>query len=239
MHLLILQHHPAEHPGEFRRLLTEDGHTSTTVNLDQGEPLPEHFDFDGLWVLGGPMDVWQEAEHPWLKAEKAYIREAVEERGMSYLGLCLGHQLLAEALGGSVGPGEPEIGVCDVQMTEVGATGILLDGLPEIFSTLQWHSAEVKALPAGAQVLATSERCAVQAMQWGPRAYSLQFHLEVEDDTVDVWASIDEYATALEKALGDKGVTILRDACAQNMSAFHTMTERVYINWLQTTARTA
>lgn len=239
MHLLILQHHPAEHPGEFRRLLTEDGHTSTTVNLDQGEPLPEHFDFDGLWVLGGPMDVWQEAEHPWLKAEKAYIREAVEERGMSYLGLCLGHQLLAEALGGSVGPGEPEIGVCDVQMTEIGASGILLDGLPEIFSTLQWHSAEVKALPVGAQVLATSEPCAVQAMQWGPRAYSLQFHLEVEDDTVDVWASIDEYATALEKALGGSGVTILREACADRMAAFHTMTERVYINWLQTTARTA
>jgi len=238
MHLLILQHHPAEHPGEFRRLLAEDGHTTTTVNLDQGEALPDHFNFDGLWVLGGPMDVWQEDEHPWLIQEKAYIREAVEAQGMSYLGLCLGHQLLAEALGGTVGPGDPEIGVCDVQLTEVGASGILLDGLPDVFGALQWHSAEIKTLPPGAQVLATSSLCAVQAMQWGPRAYSLQFHLEVEDDTVDVWASIDAYATALKKALGDDGVDVLRDACVSNMAAFHTMTERVYINWLQTTART-
>lgn len=237
MHILVLQHHPAEHPGEFRHLLAEDGHQTTTIHLDQGQALPEHHDFDALWVLGGPMDVWQEAEHPWLIDEKAYIRTAVEEKGLPYFGLCLGHQLLAEALGGTVGPGEPEIGVCPVQLTEVGATGILLDDLPDVFNTLQWHSAEVKTLPPGAQVLATSGPCAVQAMQWGPRATSLQFHLEVEDDTVDVWASIDAYAKALKSALGDEGVSILREACAAEMASFHTMTERVYINWLQTAAQ--
>ena len=65
MKLLMLQHHPAEHAGEFRRLLTEDGHTWDTVHLDAGDALPSLDGYDGLWVLGGPMDVWQEDQHPW------------------------------------------------------------------------------------------------------------------------------------------------------------------------------
>lgn len=237
MHLLVLQHHPAEHPGEFRRLLQEDGHSVTTVQLDQAETLPVHFDFDGLWVMGGPMDVWEEKRHPWLIDEKAYIKEAVEKRGMSYLGLCLGHQLLAEALGGSVGSGQPEIGVCSAMLTETGAEGIFMDGLPEHIDCLQWHSAEIKTLPPGGQCLATSEACAVQALQWGPRAYSVQFHLEVEADTVDVWANIPEYRAALEQALGADGVQSLTEACAAQLLNFNTMAERLYINWMQTTAR--
>ena len=73
MKLLILQHHPAEHAGEFRRLLTEDGHTWDTVNLDAGEALPSLDGYDGLWVLGGPMDVWQEDQHPWLVLSLIHI----------------------------------------------------------------------------------------------------------------------------------------------------------------------
>jgi len=237
MHLLVLQHHPAEHPGQFRRFLQEDGHRTTIVQLDQGEPLPEHFEFDGLWVLGGPMDVWEEDTHPWLAKEKAYIRKAVEDRGMSYLGLCLGHQLLAEALGGSVGKGTAEIGVCSVMLTEAGSEGVFMDGLPENLKCLQWHSAEIKTLPPGGTSLASSDVCAVQALQWGPRAYSVQFHLEVESDTVEVWGEIPEYRAALEKAMGDNGVQILRDACTAHLDQFNAMAERMYINWLQTTAR--
>ena len=84
MHILVLQHAPVEHPGIFRRFLEEDGHSWDTVELDQGGQLPSLDGYDALWVLGGPMDVWQEDEHPWLKDEKAFIREAVEQRGMSY-----------------------------------------------------------------------------------------------------------------------------------------------------------
>lgn len=239
MNILVLQHERVEHPGVFRRYLEEDGHTWQAVHLNEGEKLPSLDGFDALWVMGGPMDVWQEDQHPWLAEEKAFIKEAVGERGLSYFGLCLGHQLLAEALGGSVGPSdEPEIGVMDVQLTEVGASGVLLDGLPESFPCLQWHSAEVKTMPAGAACLATSPACAVQAMSWGPRAYSLQFHLEVEHDTVDNWKVIPEYAEALEKALGATGAQALSDDCNANMKLFESLSERVYINWLQTSAKT-
>lgn len=239
MHILVLQHERVEHPGIFRNFLKEDGHTWDAVELDEGEKLPDIEGYDALWVMGGPMDTWQEEKHPWLKEEKAFIKDAVEVRGIPYLGLCLGHQLLAEALGGTVGPSvTPEIGVMNVHLTEPGASGVLFDGVTEVFECLQWHSAEITSLPQGAQVLATSPACAVQAMKWGTRAYSMQFHVEIEADTVHNWAAIPAYATALEAAMGKGSVEHFQSECAARMSTFNAMAERLYINWLQATART-
>jgi GMP synthase-like glutamine amidotransferase len=178
-----------------------------------------------------------EVEHPWLKAEKAFIRDAVEGRGVPFLGLCLGHQLLAEALGGRVGASQiPEIGVMDVALTEEGASSVLMDGLPERFETLQWHSAEITRLPVGAQVLATSPACAVQAMKWGTRAYSVQFHVEVEQDTVKNWADIPAYRAALEAAMGAGATARLEAHVTARQASFETAAERLYINWMQTAA---
>ncbi|MGE4611114.1 MAG: type 1 glutamine amidotransferase [Paracoccaceae bacterium] len=238
MHLLVLQHADVEHPGIFRRFLQEDGHSWDAVELDAGEPLPDIDKYDGLWVMGGPMDVWQEDEFPWLIAEKVFIRNAVEGAGLPFLGLCLGHQLLAEALGGSVGRSEkPEVGVLPVQLTEVGASGVFLDGLPEIFPALQWHGAEVKTMPIGAECLATSPDCPVQVMRWGTRAHSCQFHIEIEPDTVNTWSKIPEYAAALSTAIGDGAVAKLDSDCSDNMREFNIMAERIYLNWLQTAAQ--
>ncbi len=238
MHILVLQHAKVEHPGIFRDFLKEDGHTWEAVELDEDEALPDIDQYDALWVMGGPMDVWQEAEYPWLKVEKEYIKQAVMEKGKPYLGLCLGHQLLAEALGGEVGPSErPEIGVMDVFLTDQGASGVLLDDFEDRFPCLQWHSAEVKRLPEGAMVLAVSDDCAVQAMSWGTRAFSVQFHVEIEVDTVDKWAQIPAYAGALEKALGVGATKHLRATCDKHIIGFNKMAERLYMNWLQTAAR--
>ena len=238
MNILVLQHKRFEHPGIFRSFLEEDGHQWTPVYLDEGDALPPLEGYDALWVLGGPMNVWDEAEFPWLVEEKAFIREAVAERGLPFLGLCLGHQLLAEALGGSCGQAEEtEVGVLDVQLTEVGASGVFMDGLPETFKCLQWHGAEVQQLPPGARCLATSPACTIQAMQWETRAYSLQFHVEIEADTVDTWNQDPTYAKDLKDALGEDGPAKLEAACAENMKDFNNMAERLYINWLQTAAQ--
>ncbi len=238
MKILVLQHAGVEHPGIFRKFLKEDGHEWYAIHLDQGEALPPIEDYDGLWVLGGPMDVWEEQKYPWLVEEKKYIQQAVEEKGVPFLGLCLGHQLLAEALGGKCGLSDtPEIGVLDISITEDGAETTLLDGLPEKFSALQWHSAEIKQMPAGAKCLATSNDCAVQAMSWGPRAYSLQFHIEVEDDTVEEWDKIPEYNKALNTALGKTGADQLKAEVYEKTKEFEILAERLYMNWLQTCAR--
>ena len=238
MKILVLQHADCEHPGYFRQLLDEDAHEWMPIELDQGETPPPLDGFDALWVMGGPMDTWQEDAHPWLVGEKALIREAVAERGLPFLGLCLGHQLVACALGGDCGPSQtPEIGVLPVLLTEEGVASTLFDGVDSPLHALQWHSAEVTKLPEGATVLATTDACAVQAMSWGPRAHSMQFHMEIETDTVANWAAIPEYAGALRKVFGEHGVEQLDAACAAHMAEFNKNAERVYINWLQTAAQ--
>jgi len=238
MNILVLQHVDVEHPGIFRQFLQEDGHRWEAVELYNGQPFPDHDCYDALWVMGGPQDVCEEDKYPWLIEEKAFIHKAVKELGKPYLGLCLGHQLLADALGGEIGKSaKPEIGVCDVQLTEMGAVGVFFDEIPERIKCLQWHSAEVTKMPAGATCLATSPDCAVQAMKWGTRAYSLQFHVETEADTVANWAAIPAYAKALEGALGQGAIEKLDADCAAHMSEFNKSAERIYMNWMQTTAQ--
>lgn len=235
MHILVLQHARIEHPGIFRDFLRRDGHSWDAVELDEGEAIPGLDGFDALWVMGGPMDVWQEEQHPWLKEEKAVISEAVLTREMPFLGLCLGHQLLAEALGGTVGPSKvPEIGVMDVHVTEESP---LFADMPKTIECLQWHSAEVTAMPEGACVLASSPACAVQAMAWKDHAYALQFHMEIEADTVSNWAQIPEYAAALDGAMGEGAVTQLNADCSAKMHIFNALAEQLYANWMSATAK--
>lgn len=238
MHLLVLQHETVEHPGIFRSFLAEDGHTYDAVELQLGEALPADMtNYDALWVMGGPMDVWEEEENPWLIAEKAFIRKAVVEAQKPYLGLCLGHQLLACALDADVGPGTPEIGLLPVELTESPAA--VFADLPKQLLTLQWHGAEVKALPQGATVLARSAVCPVQAMRYGSHAVSAQFHLETEPDTVANWAKIPAYAEALERALGPGAVAALEAEATAAMPQLNATARTFYNNWMALAANSA
>ncbi len=149
MKFLIFQHARVEHPAIFREFFAADGIDWHAIELDEGEPIPSLDGFDALMAFGGPMDVWQESAHPWLVAEKAAIRSWVCERRKPYLSICLGHQLLADALGGTVRKMDvPEIGVCEVTLNSAGASALLFRDLPLVIPVLQWHGAAVERVPA-------------------------------------------------------------------------------------------
>jgi len=232
--ILVFQHMEAGHPGIFRDFLRADEATWQAVRLDRGEPIPDLAGFDALWVMGGPQDVWQEAEHPWLTLEKAAIREAVLARTMPFLGICLGHQLLAAALGGAVGKAAaPEIGVFEVALADGADDHPFLAGLPACGPFLQWHRAEVQRPPAGARVLAGSANCAVQAIAVGERAFGLQCHAELDAATLEEWLATPAAVADLKKALGPEGPARFGADARAHMAACNRAARQLYGNFMR------
>ena len=230
--LLVFQHLSVEHPGVFRDFMREDGIEWQAVELDRGEPIPDLGDYDGLWAMGGPMDVWEEAQYPWLRAEKAAIREAVVDRQMPFLGVCLGHQLLADALGGTVGPAAaPEVGIYEVEKTAAGEKSPFLLGLPGTMTCLQWHAAEVQQPPKGASVLATNAACAIQGLSFGEKALSTQYHTEISAVTVAEWAGVPTYRAALEKILGPDALSRFEAETKRHLRLLNQSARRLFDNW--------
>lgn len=185
--VLVLQHVPHEMLGTVGPALTAAGLDFRYIDLYNA--VPERLDLDraaGLIVLGGPMNVDETGRYPFLAPEVGWIRQAVEAK-VPVLGICLGAQLLAKALGSPVyANGRKEIGWYRLELTPAAATDRLFSVCPRTLTVFQWHG-DTFDLPAGAVHLARSEACQNQAFRYGESAYGLQFHVEMTAEMIEDW----------------------------------------------------
>lgn len=174
MNIQWIQHVPFEGLGSISAWADNNGHTLTRTRLFAGEKFSP--DGDALIVMGGPMGVYDEQEHPWLRTEKVLIRKAIDD-GRKVLGICLGAQLIAHVLGAAVFPGkEKEIGWFPVRVPPTGRK-YLPSTVSESFAAFHWHG-DTFALPDGAIHLFESDACANQGFLFKRHVLALQFHLE-------------------------------------------------------------
>ena len=201
--LLAIQHVPWETP---HRILDacHDLHVRTVKPL-AGQPLPPHDEVAGAVVMGGPMNVDDTRRHPGLAAEREWLAGALW-RDMPLLGICLGAQLLARALGTKVRPGGgPELGYAPVEILDPDDP--LLGALAPSTIVLHWHG-DVFDLPAGATHLARSERTEIQAFRRG-NAWGVLFHPESDFALLEAWLAVPEMSREAREALGDDGAAAL------------------------------
>ncbi len=189
MRVVAFRHVPFEGLGLIEPALGDHGVSVEFPDLFRdGAKLPEVATADGLIFMGGPMSANDDL--PYLKQEIELIRQAAE-RGQPVLGVCLGSQLIAKALGAKVYKNAAkEIGWFDVHLTDAGRQDPILSGLEGSETVFHWHG-ETFDLPEGAVWLAYSEACRHQAYRVGSRSYGLQFHLEVTPEMISDWCTQD------------------------------------------------
>jgi GMP synthase (glutamine-hydrolysing) len=201
--ILVFQHVAWEILGTLNPHLKSHGVRIQYVNFGR-EPgaCPKLDGYSGLVVLGGPMNVDQVDRHPHLATEVRLIRSALE-RQLPILGICLGAQLIARALGVPVYAGpEKEIGWYDVSLTDEGRADPLFSHFRDSERVFQWHG-DTFDLPDGAVHLASSPVCAHQAFRYGDNVWALQFHLEVDQPLIERWLGVPAHLAEIE-ALGGR-----------------------------------
>jgi GMP synthase-like glutamine amidotransferase len=183
MRIAVCQHVPFEDAANIGLWAQRRGHQLETAHLYLGQNPPDLDRFEMLAVMGGPMNIYQHDEHPWLIGEKTFLRAAIDA-GKAVVGVCLGAQLIADVLGGKVAPNaHREIGWFEVDQLPA-TNGSLLSELPGRFTAFHWHGDRLD-VPPGASHLAASDACDVQAFQFADRVLGLQFHLDYLPESIE------------------------------------------------------
>lgn len=184
--VLVVQHIWGDPPGALADMLNERDIPYDVIDLEKGEPLPDELRYDAMIILGGPEYAGDDEVYPYLAREKALIREAVA-RDVPFLGVCLGGQLLAHAMGAQViRNGLFEMGFFQEQLTEAGKVDPLFRGLPGSQQVFNWHS-DAFEVPEGGTLLAIGPDGSKQAFRVGRRAYGFQYHIELTPRMFATW----------------------------------------------------
>jgi GMP synthase-like glutamine amidotransferase len=186
MAIIVFQHHDIGKPGRLGVTLRDHAHRLDVRELHNGDSIPPDYDnVSGVIAMGGPQSANDNADTTsWMPDELAYLRGA-HERGIPLVGICLGCQMVAVALGGEVASMEqPEIGFHSVQLSAPGHTDTILSGVAWDSPQFCHHGEEVTKLPDGAVGLASSKYCNVQAFKVGMRTYGFQFHFEADQPMI-------------------------------------------------------
>ena len=180
------------------------------------------------------MNVWEENRYPWLVQEKLFIKNWVLNLKKPFFGICLGHQLLGEALGASVVKSQfPEIGFKEICVNREFYSDNLLKDFAQDMRVLQGHSAEISNFSKKeVSVLASSDNCSIQALSYLNHAFSVQFHPEVVDETIQKWISIPKIKQDFYNVLGEKGVEGIIDYQQKNRKSLINGAKLIYENWL-------
>lgn len=221
MKIAVLQHAAYEGPGEIAAWAALRGHLVSVYHLHRGEALPALDSFDLLVVMGGEMNIYQYRDWPWLKAESAFIKSALDA-GKKAVGICLGAQFIADALGSRVVQ-NPHIELGWRPVTWTAEARAAFPGLPATATVLHWHG-DTFGLPPGATRLAASEACAEQGFLIKDKCLGLQFHMEVDPPLVQefvrsqgVWHE-GPYVQTAEPILAQAA-----EHCARNRALLHGM----------------
>ena len=235
MEVIVLQHIKIEDPGYIKDLMIADGVKLTTIELDEGDRIPNDITkFDAMFCMGGPMDTWMEKDYQWLIDEKKRIKEFVVDLKKPYLGFCLGCQLLGEVIEGRVvKSNNSEIGMLNIDFSENKKNDLLFSKFPEKITSLQWHSYEVRNLESNKNVtlIASSPETKYQIFKYQNHAYGIQFHIEVKDTTVNAWGCVPEYKSALEKQLGKGALEKFDKEAQNNMQNMNSYSKILYENF--------
>lgn len=215
-----LQHVPFEGPAHLDAWAQARGHHLTCTRVWTGAPFPRVDDYDALFVMGGPMNVYEEDRYPWLKEEKALVVEAIAA-GRPLVGICLGAQLLSVVLGGAVRPNPcKEIGWFPVDLTREGRASPLFKNFPDRFPAFHWH-ADRFSIPPGAVHVAGTEACAEQGFVYQDRVIGLQFHLESTEESIT--CLIEHCGEAITCAPYIQDPATMKEYASRNLAASHAL----------------